>query len=442
MSELVAGWGRTAATAATVARPTDQAQVLELIGSAGSRGLVARGLGRSYGDPAQNAGGLVLDLAAFDQVLSADLERGSVRAQAGASLDTLLRLVVPCGWFVPVTPGTRMVTVGGAIAADVHGKNHHRDGSFGRHVESFELALPDGTVRTVTPEGDPELFWGTCGGMGLTGVILAATLRLIRAPTSLMRVDTERAADLDELLAHLVDAEDRHRYSVAWIDSLATGRHAGRGIVTSGEHATLADVGDRAPDYAPKVLAAAPGWVPPGLLNRASITAFNEAWFRKAPRHQEGALHPIEAFFHPLDGVRGWNRLYGPRGFLQYQCVVPDEATLRTILGRLSAGRVPSFLAVLKRFGAASPGPLSFPRPGWTLAIDVPAATPGLGPVLDGLDELVAGAGGSLYLAKDSRVRPELVPALFPELAAWRRLRDRVDPDRRFVSDQSRRLSL
>jgi len=446
VSELVAGWGRTAATAATVERPTDAGRVVELIGSAGSRGLVARGLGRSYGDPAQNAGGLVLDLTGLDQVLSLDLEAGLVRAQAGVSLDALLRLVVPCGWFVPVTPGTRLVTVGGAIAADVHGKNHHRDGSFGQHVESFELALPDGSVTTVTPESDPELFWGTCGGMGLTGVLLTATLRLVRAPTPLMRVDTVRAADLDELIAGLVEAEDRHRYSVAWIDSLATGRHAGRGIITSGEHASLDDVAQRSRRrpavYAPKVRAAAPAWVPPGLLNRASIAAFNETWFRKAPRNQVGTLQPIGAFFHPLDGVQGWNRLYGPRGFLQYQCVVPDEATLRTVLRLLTAAKVPSFLAVLKRFGAASPGPLSFPRPGWTLAIDIPAATPGLGAVLDGIDLLVAEAGGSIYLAKDSRLRPELVPDLYPQLPAWRRLRDRVDPDRRLVSDLSRRLSL
>jgi len=446
VSELVAGWGRTAATAATVERPTDPDQVVELIGSAGSRGLVARGLGRSYGDPAQNAGGLVLDLTGLDQVLSLDLEAGVVRVQAGVSLDALLRLVVPCGWFVPVTPGTRLVTIGGAIAADVHGKNHHRDGSFGQHVESFELALADGSVTTVTPASDPELFWGTCGGMGLTGVLLTATLRLMRAPTPLMRVDTVRAADLDELIAGLVDAEDRHRYSVAWIDTLATGRRAGRGIITSGEHASLDDVAERSRRspavYAPKVRAAAPGWVPPGLLNRASIAAFNETWFRKAPRNEVGALQSIGAFFHPLDGVRGWNRLYGPRGFLQYQCVVPDEATLRTILGRLAAAKVPSFLAVLKRFGAASPGPLSFPRPGWTLAIDIPAATPGLGPVLDGIDQLVADAGGSIYLAKDSRLRPELLPDLYPQLPAWRLLRDRVDPDRRLVSDLSRRLSL
>ncbi len=278
--------------------------------------------------------------------------------------------------------------------------------------------------------------------MGLTGVVTEVTLRLLPAPTPMMSVDTERAGNLDALLERLVAAEDRHRYSVAWIDCLATGSRAGRGVITSGEHASAEELGDRHPAYRPAQRASAPPYVPGGLLNRASIAAFNEAWYRKAPRRQVGALHAIAPFFHPLDSVGGWNRLYGPRGFLQYQCVVPDEVALRTVLGRLSAGRVPSFLAVLKRFGAASPGPLSFPRPGWTLALDVPAATAGLGAVLDDIDELVAAAGGSVYLAKDSRLRPELLPAFYPGLDAWRRLRERVDPDHRFVSDQSRRLSL
>jgi len=448
VSELVAGWGRTAATAATVERPTDAGRVVELIGSAGSRGLVARGLGRSYGDPAQNAGGLVLDLTGLDQVLSLDLEAGLVRAQAGVSLDALLRLVVPCGWFVPVTPGTRLVTVGGAIAADVHGKNHHRDGSFGQHVESFELALADGSVTTVTPASDPELFWGTCGGMGLTGVLLTATLRLMRAATPLMRVDTVRAADLDELIAGLVDAEDRHRYSVAWIDTLATGSRAGRGIITSGEHASLDDVAERSRRspavYAPKVRAAAPGWVPPGLLNRASIAAFNETWFRKAPRNEVGALQSIGAFFHPLDGVRGWNRLYGNRGFVQYQYVVPDAATdtVRATLEALSAAQCASFLAVLKRFGPANPGPLSFPAPGWTLALDIPAAARDLTDLLDRLDRLVLDAGGRIYLAKDSRLDGALVAPMYPALDDFRALCDRVDPAGVLRSDLARRLGL
>jgi decaprenylphospho-beta-D-ribofuranose 2-oxidase len=444
--ELVSGWGRTAPTAGHVVRPGTREDVVAALAGAGARGVVARGLGRSYGDPAQNAGGIVLDLTGLDRVLSLDLEAGTVRAEAGVSLDSLLRVLLPCGWFVPVTPGTRLVTLGGAVAADVHGKNHHRDGSFGRHVTELELLLADGSCRTVTPASDADLFWGTFGGMGLTGVVLAATLRLLPAPTAFMSVDTERAANLDELLEVLVRAEERHRYSVAWIDCLATGRRAGRGVVTSGEHATPDQLTGRAAGrprrYQPDVRVSAPGWVPPGLLNRASIAAFNEAWYRKAPRSQLGAVHPVAPFFHPLDAVQGWNRMYGRQGFLQYQCVVPDEATLRVVLGRLSTARVPSFLAVLKRFGAGNPGPLSFPRPGWTLALDVPAATPDLGAVLDGLDELVAAAGGSIYLAKDSRLRPELLPALYPRLPAWQALRDRVDPDRRFVSDQSRRLAL
>lgn len=444
---LISGWGRTAPTAGYLRRCLSPEQVPEILldGNAfPDRGVVARGLGRSYGDPAQNAGGLVLDMTSLDRVLDFDGQHGTVTAEAGVSLDTLMRLLLPAGWFVPVTPGTRMVTVGGAIAADVHGKNHHRDGSLGRHVSRMRLALPDGSVREVSAERDPELFWATTGGMGLTGVILDATIRLTSVQTSTMLVDTVRAPDLDHLLAALEQA-DRHRYSVAWLDCLARGRHMGRGIVTAGEHAPQNDVPATAPAsrvFAPRTVLGAPAWVPPRLLNRMSIAAFNQAWFGKAPTRRIGELQGIGTFFHPLDGVQRWNRLYGPRGFVQYQCVVPEEDSLRCILERISAAQAPSFLTVLKRLGAGAPGPLSFPRPGWTLTLDFPTTTPGLADLLDGLDDVVATAGGRLYLAKDARMRPELLAATYPRLAEWSAVRARVDPDRRLRSDQSRRLGL
>jgi decaprenylphospho-beta-D-ribofuranose 2-oxidase len=441
---LLTGWGRTAATAAANVAQPQRSEVSDLLihGRQSGRGVIARGLGRSYGDPAQNAGGLVLDMTAASAVLSFDAEAGIVRAEAGVSLDVLMRVLLPCGWFLPVTPGTRYVTVGGAIAADVHGKNHHRDGSFGRYVEQLTLALADGTTVDLTPESDPELFWATVGGMGLTGIILEATIRLTPAPTSTMLVDTQRAKDLDELLGALEDA-DRHRYSVAWLDCLARGRQLGRGVVTSGEHATL----DADRDAAGQRVfgATARLTVPthlPGLLGRPSIAAFNLAWYAKAPRRRVEEVQGISTFFHPLDGVRGWNNVYGPAGFLQYQCLVPDETTLRTILTRIGDARAPSFLTVLKRLGAGTPGPLSFPRPGWTLTLDFPASTTGLDQLLDGLDRLVAAAGGCIYLAKDSRVQPELMSAFYPKLDAWREIRDRIDPDHTLESDQSRRLSL
>ena len=281
--------------------------------------------------------------------------------------------------------------------------------------------------------------------MGLTGVVAEATIRLLRVPSAWMLVNTTRCDDLDEVLCALGDA-DKHRYSVAWVDLLASGSRSGRGVVTSADHAPMDSLTggarSRARQLAPKSRLQAPAWAPPGLLNRASIRAFNEGWFRHAPRRRTGQVQSLGAYFHPLDGLQDWNRLYGRRGLVQYQCGVPDEAALRSVLRRVQDGRVPTFLAVLKRFGPADPAPLSFPRPGWTLAFDLAAASDGLGELLDGLDQLVASVGGSVYLAKDSRLRPALLPTFYPRLQEWQAVRDRVDPNRLFASDQSRRLSL
>jgi decaprenylphospho-beta-D-ribofuranose 2-oxidase len=444
---LLTGWGQTAPSLAHVLDPADDQTVRAAVRDASSRGLLARGLGRSYGDAAQNGGGIVLDMTTRTEILAWDPATGVLTIEAGISLDELMRRLVPQGWFVPVTPGTRYVTVGGAIAADIHGKNHHLHGSFSQHVRSFDLLTADGEIHTVTPAGDPDLFWATAGGMGLTGVVLRATIQMIPVRTSRMKVDTERARDLDHLIELLASTDDRYTYSVSWIDLLAKGARMGRGVLTRGWHAEIDDLPRKLRSqplaYDAKALFNAPPVFPPGLLNNLTVGAFNEVWFRKAPKERRGEVQTIPAFFHPLDGVGHWNRIYGPRGFLQYQFVLPfgAEADLRQTVEMIANSGHASFLAVLKRFGPGNSGMLSFPSPGWTLALDIPVAYD-LGPLLDKLDELVVASGGRIYLAKDSRMRPELLAAMYPRLGEFRALREKLDPAGVFISDLARRLSL
>jgi decaprenylphospho-beta-D-ribofuranose 2-oxidase len=354
---------------------------------------------------------------------------------------------VPAGFFVPVTPGTRDVTIGGAIAADIHGKNHHADGSIAQHVERLTLQTPNGTFE-LSPTDDTELFWATAGGMGLTGVITEATLRLRRIETSVMLVEAERAVDIDDVMSRMVDADGRHQYSVAWIDCLARGRDLGRAVLTCADHATAEDLTGRwkrpARRYESRTPVGAPRWVPSNLLNHTTVRAFNEMWFRRAPRHRTVGLESIESYFYPLDAVRNWNRLYGPAGLRQYQYVVPDSeaATVRATLECISDAGLASFLAVLKRFGPQRGGPLAFPMPGWTLAFDVAASAPGLEPLLQRLDRLIVDAGGRVYLAKDSRLCAGVLADMYPDLDRFREVRARVDPDGRLQSDLGRRLQL
>lgn len=442
------GWGRTDPSTALVCVPSAVEQIQSAVAAATPGSLIARGLGRAYGNPAQCGGGTVLELTGLD-VIQLDAANGCVVAGAGASLDALLRVIVPAGFFLPVTPGTRNVTVGGAIAADVHGKNHHGEGSFANHVHWLKLVDGSGQLRQLSPN-DPAsaaAFWATAGGMGLTGVIVEACFQLIPISSSLIRVDTTRFRDLDALMAAMVEADARYRYSVAWVDSL---NPAGRGVLTCGEHASreqvMAEQGNSADPlhYDPKALAGAPSLLPGGLLNTLTVRAFNEAWYRKAPKQREGELQAISPYFHPLDGVSNWNRIYGPAGLLQYQFAVPDAAAhlVRTTLEALRRIGAPSFLTVLKRFGPGNPGPLSFPMPGWTLAADVSAAVPGLFELLDQLDEQVAEAGGRLYLAKDSRQSPTIFQRTYKSLDVWKVQKSALDPRGVFASDLSERLQM
>jgi len=429
-----------------MARPALDDDVRELFEAHPARGLIARGRGRSYGDAAQNAGGVVADMTAMTAVRHADWDAGVVTVDGGLGLDMLMDLVIPHGWFPAVVPGTRNVTVGGAIAADVHGKNHHAEGSFANHVKALVLSTPTGELE-LDPVSTPDVFWATAGGMGLTGVITQATLSLLPVETAWLRVHTQKVPRLDELMAKMEAEDDGYRYAVAWIDSLATGRHLGRGILMHAEHAALDEL-DAAKRrhaldyYAPERVPAPP--LPSGIINRFSIGAFNWLWYLKAPKGRHSGLESVPTYFHPLDGVTDWNRLYGRRGFLQYQFVVPfgAEDTVREAVTRLAEGGAASPVTVLKRFGAANPGHLSFPMPGWTLTLDIPTGIANLSAMLDDLDAMVLSAGGRLYLAKDSRMRAETFAAMYPQLERWREIRAKLDPEGVLRSDMGRRLHL
>jgi decaprenylphospho-beta-D-ribofuranose 2-oxidase len=348
-----------------------------------------------------------------------------------------------------VLPGTRQVTIGGAIASDIHGKNHHSAGSFGNHVLSIDLATADGTVHTLTPDGpQAELFWATVGGMGLTGITLRATIALKRCESAYFVVDTDRTADLDELLVLLTDgSDDTYGYSAAWFDTTSTGSALGRAVLTRGSLATVDQLppklrGDPLKFDAPQLLTF-PDVFPNGLANRFTLRAFSELWYRKAPRRQRGSVQNITAFYQVLDVFGSWNRIYGSRGFLQYQFVVPmgEEAPLRRIVEKIAYSPFASGLNVFKRFGAGNAAPLSFPLPGWTITVDFPI-TRGLSRFCLELDEMVLGAGGRLYLAKESRASGETIRRGYPRFDEWRKVRDAVDPAAVFTSDMARRLEL
>ncbi len=447
-SRRLHGWGRTSPSLADV-RELGAGSIPAALSEVGERGALLRGLGRSYGDAAQNGGGTVLRLLGGTGDVQLDKTAGTARVGAGVSIDDLLKVLVPQGFFVPVTPGTRFVTIGGAIASDIHGKNHHADGSFGAHVRSLTMTMADGAAVTIGPNQNAELFWATVGGMGLTGAITEATIGALPIETSRMSVDTMRLPDLDSLFAEMTATDEHYRYSVAWVDLLAKGRHMGRSVLSRGDHARLDELAENergaALAYGPRQLVSVPPLVPPmGLVNHATASVFNELWFRKAPARREGQLQSIAAFFHPLDMAGAWNRVYGRPGMLQYQFVVPfgEEQAMRTIIERLVDGGVPICLTVLKRFGAANPAPLSFPCPGWTLAIDVPAASRGLGDLLHSLDRVVLDAGGRHYFAKDATTSPANIRRGYPRLDEWKQMQRHVDPTGLWQSDLSRRLGL
>jgi len=408
---------------------------------------ISRGMGSGYGDAALNQGSGVILHERLGRLLDFDPQTGVVTAEGGACFADVIKVFLPRGWFLPVTPGTKFVSVGGAIAADVHGKNHHCDGSLGRFVLDLELLTGTGEVLHCSREHNADAFWATVGGMGLTGAILSARIQLRKVESAYINVRYQRAANLDEALALFAAGDQDHRFSVAWIDCLSKGQSFGRSVLMRGDHAPAAHLTGKAAD-APltppsRRRRGVPFFMPSFVLNQWSVKAFNALFYRRHGDRQ--TLVDYDSYFYPLDGVANWNRFYGRRGYLQYQVVFPTRTAregLVDVLGKLVASRRASFLAVLKAMGQESGGLLSFPTPGYTLALDLPYSGPDVLEFLRGLDESMLRYDGRIYLAKDTCMLPQTFARMYPNLDRFREIKRRLDPHNRFASSQSKRLGI
>jgi decaprenylphospho-beta-D-ribofuranose 2-oxidase len=430
----IGGWGRYRSIDARVLEPRSAQELAQAIRQ--GSGLIARGLGRSYGD--SSLAPTLLSTCGLDHFLGFEPSTGLLTCESGVSLDEILRLFVPRGWFLPVTPGTRFVTVGGAIAGDVHGKNHHRAGSFSRHVTSLGLLLASGECLTLSPTSHRELFEATCGGMGLTGIITRATFALKPITSSSILETRLKLPHLEAVLDAFAAAKDA-TYSVAWIDCMARGAQLGRSVLILGEHCTSGELLTHEARQIP-----IPFDLPRFCLNSTTATLFNSLYYALASRRPKIRRVGYAPFFYPLDALSNWNRLYGASGFVQYQCVLPQEAGargLKTILERVSALGQGSFLAVLKLLGPGIASPLSFPMAGYTLALDF-RPTPAVLACLNELDRLVVDHGGRIALTKDARMSQSTFRACYPRWEAFEAIRQHYGASGTFSSRQSERLGL
>lgn len=434
----LAGWGRIAPATVSAHRPERLRAVAPIVAAAGTNGVIAHGAGRSYGDAALNEGGDALLTSRLDRLIAFDDATGTLVAEAGVTIDALLSIFLPRGWLLPVNPGTAYVTLGGALANDIHGKNHDRDGSFADHVQWFDLLTADGQLRRVTPSDD--LFAATAGGIGLTGIVLRLcfALKKIAAPAFVVRED--RMGSLDDFLSAFNGRAREAGYSVGWVDTLAKGGKLGRGIL---ETAELAPIGRSfIPDRMKGLVV--PVDLPGFVLNSASVAAFNTLYFHRIPAAGRERIIALRRFLFPLDALSGWNRMYGKRGFRQFQCVLPDAEAptgIRKLLDAISAARSSSFLAVLKTLGGHGKGHLSFPMRGVTLAVDFPNR-PDAPDLLHRLERIVLDHGGRVYLAKDSALSAEGFAQMYPRLPEFRHMLREIDPRGKFQSDMARRLRI
>jgi FAD/FMN-containing dehydrogenase len=435
-SQVMTSWGNVIRAPHVVLLPTDRHAPFPDVRAQHS--VLPYGNGRSYGDSCLNTAGALLQTRGLDKFIAFDGATGALACESGVKLNDILQLALPRGWFLPVTPGTRFITIGGAIANDVHGKNHHVAGTFSRHVRRFELLRSDGKRLLCTPDQNPDWFAATVGGLGLTGLITWAEIQLRRVPGPWMQVETIRYSNLVEFMALSAESDADFEYTVAWVDCMARGAQLGRGLLQRAHHAPGSNGAARAPR-----LLNVPFMPPFSLINNATLRLFNLAHYHRQIGARVQSRAHYESFFYPLDGIRNWNRIYGPRGLFQYQCVIPQHAAndgTAALLSAITSSGLGSFLAVLKRFGdLPSVGLLSFPRPGVTLALDFPNSGERLERLLRTLDVIVAAAGGRVYPAKDGRMPGSLFRSGFPQ---WERFTGYIDPAcssnfwRRVMSDK------
>ena len=423
-------WGRLPeATPRAIHRLYWRSELAEL--ALGQEPALPYGLGRSYGDCCLNDGGVLIDTSQLSRLIHFDSERGILRAEAGLSLEQILAVIVPLGWFLPVTPGTQFVTLGGAVANDIHGKNHHHAGTFGRYVRRFELWRSDGSQQECSPAENAELFRATIGGLGLTGVITWVEIQLVGIASPCLQMERIRFQNFDEYLALENESSADYEYTVSWVDCMRSGPM--RGLF---QRANFTEGGNARKNSRPLQI---PFDLPSFVLSSGAVKLFNESIFRLQRSDRISRVTHYEPFFYPLDGVRNWNRIYGKRGFYQYQFLVPNEAenVFREILLRISSSRQGSFLVILKKFGKIdSPGLMSFPREGLTLALDFPNRGQTTHDLLNDLDELVQQAGGCVYPAKDARMSPASFQRYYPQ---WKEFSRYTDPQ--FSSSFWRRVT-
>ena len=444
---LLSGWGNYPRETCFASHPDTSSAVRESLLSGDQNSYIPRGLGRAYGDSSLNHDSGVLVQTSMRRMLAFDSQSGVLECEAGVSLAEIIDVFLPRGWFLPTTPGTKEVTIGGAIAADIHGKNHHRDGSFGRFVLDLRLMLANGDEVRCSPQERSELFWATVGGMGLTGCITTARFQLVRVPSAFVAVTYRKTRDLDQTLEVFSNEDQKYQYSVAWIDCLAKGESLGRSVVMLADNAAVEQLPAKyrsAPLVLPrKFPLAVPVNLPSLAIAPWSMRIFNKLYYGVHKDQQK--IVDYNSFFYPLDRIAQWNRIYGKRGFVQYQAWFPRETSRRglvELLEKIAASQKASFLAVLKSCGAPSGGLLSYLQPGHTLALDFANTGADLRELCGQLDQVLLAHGGRLYLAKDSLMSAESFQAMYPRLAEFRAIKASVDPNCRFNSSQARRVGI